>query len=191
MKHSSAGHFLWFTFRLFSHLFKKPNMVIESNLECEKTLFELNKKCWIFADRNVFSRTKDLQTIRMKITRQIKTLLVPGRQELNLKTRIKQTTNKNIFYLQEDKSTLSKYKEAVEKRLHILEEQGYVYAYETISNWGVFVFACICICMYLHVRLDAYETNSNWAVHVLVVNQIRLCIGSHLKLRGPPQQLCF
>jgi len=35
---------------------------------------------------------------------------------------------------QEDKSTLSKYKEAVEKRLHILEEQGYVYAYETISN---------------------------------------------------------
>ena len=33
----------------------------------------------------------------MKITRQIKTLLVPGRQELNLKTRIKQTTNKNIF----------------------------------------------------------------------------------------------
>ena len=189
MKHSSAGHFLWFTFRLFSHLFKKPNMVIESNLECEKTLFELNKKCWIFADRNVFSRTKDLQTIRMKITRQIKTLLVPGRQELNLKTRIKQTTNKNIFYLQEDKSTLSKYKEAVEKRLHILEEQGYVYAYETISNWGVFVFACIY--MYLHVRLDAYETISNWAVHVLVVNQIRLCIGSHLKLRGPPQQLCF
>merc|ERR1719178_450154 len=35
---------------------------------------------------------------------------------------------------QEDKSTLSKYKEAVEKRLHILEEQGYVYAYETINN---------------------------------------------------------
>lgn len=35
---------------------------------------------------------------------------------------------------QEDKSTLSKYKEAVEKRLHILEDQGYVYAYETISN---------------------------------------------------------
>jgi len=35
---------------------------------------------------------------------------------------------------QEDKSTLSKYKDAVEKRLHILEEQGYVYAYETISN---------------------------------------------------------
>jgi len=35
---------------------------------------------------------------------------------------------------QEDKSTLSKYKEAVEKRLHILEEQGYVYAYETIVN---------------------------------------------------------
>ena len=39
-----------------------------------------------------------------------------------------------LFCLQEDKSTLSKYKEAVEKRLHILEEQGYVYAYETISN---------------------------------------------------------
>ena len=91
--------------------------------------------------------------------------------------------------LQEDKSTLSKYKEAVEKRLHILEEQGYVYAYETISNWGVFVFACIY--MYLHVRLDAYETISNWAVHVLVVNQIRLCIGSHLKLRGPAQQLIY
>jgi len=90
---------------------------------------------------------------------------------------------------QEDKSTLSKYKEAVEKRLHILEEQGYVYAYETISNWGVFVFACIC--MYLHVRLDAYETISNWAVHVLVVNQIRLCIGSHLKLRGPAQLLIY
>jgi len=35
---------------------------------------------------------------------------------------------------QEDKSTLVKYKDAVEKRLHILEEQGYVYAYETISN---------------------------------------------------------
>merc|ERR1719167_1387246 len=35
---------------------------------------------------------------------------------------------------QEDKSTLSKYKDAVEKRLHILEDQGYVYAYETISN---------------------------------------------------------
>ena len=42
----------------------------------------------------------------------------------------------DLFDLQEDKSTLSKYKEAVEKRLHILEEQGYVYAYETISNWG-------------------------------------------------------
>ena len=40
----------------------------------------------------------------------------------------------DLFALQEDKSTLSKYKEAVEKRLHILEEQGYVYAYETISN---------------------------------------------------------
>ena len=40
----------------------------------------------------------------------------------------------DLFDLQEDKSTLSKYKEAVEKRLHILEEQGYVYAYETISN---------------------------------------------------------
>lgn len=38
------------------------------------------------------------------------------------------------LYFQEDKSTLSKYKEAVEKRLHILEDQGYVYAYETISN---------------------------------------------------------
>ena len=38
------------------------------------------------------------------------------------------------FDFQEDKSTLSKYKDAVEKRLHILEEQGYVYAYETISN---------------------------------------------------------
>jgi len=35
---------------------------------------------------------------------------------------------------QEDKSTLVKYKDAVEKRLHILEEQGYVYAYETINN---------------------------------------------------------
>jgi serine/threonine-protein kinase ULK/ATG1 len=34
----------------------------------------------------------------------------------------------------EDKNTLSKYKDAVEKRLHILEEQGYVYAYDTISN---------------------------------------------------------
>ena len=42
----------------------------------------------------------------------------------------------DLFDLQEDKSTLSKYKEAVEKRLHILEEQGYVYAYETISNWA-------------------------------------------------------
>ena len=82
-------------------------MVIESDLECEKTLFELNKKCRIFADRNVFSRTKDLQIIRMKITRQIKTLLVPGRQELNLKTRIKQTTNKNIFYLQDFKCQLN------------------------------------------------------------------------------------
>ena len=41
----------------------------------------------------------------------------------------------SMFCFQEDKSTLSKYKEAVEKRLHILEEQGYVYAYETISNW--------------------------------------------------------
>ena len=36
--------------------------------------------------------------------------------------------------LQEDKNTLSKYKDAVEKRLHILEEQGYVYAYDTIAN---------------------------------------------------------
>jgi len=35
---------------------------------------------------------------------------------------------------QEDKNTLSKYKDAVEKRLHILEEQGYVYAYDTIAN---------------------------------------------------------
>lgn len=35
---------------------------------------------------------------------------------------------------QEDKDTLKKYKDAVEKRLHILEEQGYVYAYETIVN---------------------------------------------------------
>lgn len=35
---------------------------------------------------------------------------------------------------QEDKSTLVKYKDAVEKRLHILEEQGYVYAYETINT---------------------------------------------------------
>jgi hypothetical protein len=29
---------------------------------------------------------------------------------------------------------LHRYKEAVEKRLHILEEQGYVYAYDTIVN---------------------------------------------------------
>jgi hypothetical protein len=36
--------------------------------------------------------------------------------------------------LQEDKAVLNRYKEAVEKRLHILEEQGYVYAYETIAN---------------------------------------------------------
>lgn len=35
---------------------------------------------------------------------------------------------------QEDRSTLCKYKQAVETRLHILEDQGYVYAYETISN---------------------------------------------------------
>jgi len=35
---------------------------------------------------------------------------------------------------QEDRATLNKYKDAVEKRLHILEEQGYVYAYETIVN---------------------------------------------------------
>lgn len=34
----------------------------------------------------------------------------------------------------EDKATLNKYKEAVEKRLHILEEGGHVYAYETIVN---------------------------------------------------------
>lgn len=38
----------------------------------------------------------------------------------------------DCIFSQEDKSTLLKYKEAVEKRLHILEEQGYVYAYETI-----------------------------------------------------------
>jgi len=35
---------------------------------------------------------------------------------------------------QEDRDTLMKYKEAVEKRLEILEEQGYVYVYETIAN---------------------------------------------------------
>jgi len=35
---------------------------------------------------------------------------------------------------QGDKNTLLKYKDAVEKRLQILEEQGYVYAYETIAN---------------------------------------------------------
>lgn len=33
---------------------------------------------------------------------------------------------------EDDKITLNKYKEAVEKRLHILEEQGYVYAYQTV-----------------------------------------------------------
>jgi len=35
---------------------------------------------------------------------------------------------------QDDKNTLIRYKDAVEKRLQILEEQGYVYAYDAISN---------------------------------------------------------
>jgi serine/threonine-protein kinase ULK/ATG1 len=34
---------------------------------------------------------------------------------------------------EEDKQALVKYKEAVEKRLHILEQQGFVQAYETVS----------------------------------------------------------
>lgn len=35
---------------------------------------------------------------------------------------------------EEDKSALTVYKEAVEKRLHILEEQGFVMAYQTLTN---------------------------------------------------------
>ena len=35
---------------------------------------------------------------------------------------------------EEDKNALAVYKEAVEKRLHILEEQGFVMAYPTINN---------------------------------------------------------
>jgi serine/threonine-protein kinase ULK/ATG1 len=34
---------------------------------------------------------------------------------------------------EEDKNALVRYKEAVEKRLHILEQQGFVQAYETAS----------------------------------------------------------
>jgi hypothetical protein len=34
---------------------------------------------------------------------------------------------------EEDKQALLRYKEAVEKRLHILEQQGFVQAYETTS----------------------------------------------------------
>jgi len=35
---------------------------------------------------------------------------------------------------EEDKNALALYKEAVEKRLHILEEQGVVMAYQTLNN---------------------------------------------------------
>ena len=35
---------------------------------------------------------------------------------------------------EEDKNALKVYKEAVEKRLHILEEQGFVMAYQTLNN---------------------------------------------------------
>ena len=35
----------------------------------------------------------------------------------------------------EEKNSLTKYKDAVEKRLQILEEQGYVHAYETMNHW--------------------------------------------------------
>ena len=35
---------------------------------------------------------------------------------------------------EEDKNALAVYKEAVEKRLHILEEQGFVMAYQTLNN---------------------------------------------------------
>ena len=35
---------------------------------------------------------------------------------------------------EEDKNSLTVYKEAVEKRLHILEEQGFVMAYQTLNN---------------------------------------------------------
>lgn len=34
----------------------------------------------------------------------------------------------------EDRNALSRYKDAVEKRLHILEEQGFVRAFETTSH---------------------------------------------------------
>ncbi len=34
----------------------------------------------------------------------------------------------------EDKDVLNKYKDAVEKRLHILEEQGFVQAFPTFSH---------------------------------------------------------
>ena len=36
---------------------------------------------------------------------------------------------------EEDKKSLAHYKDAVEKRLHILEQQGYVQAFETITYW--------------------------------------------------------
>ena len=35
---------------------------------------------------------------------------------------------------EEDRNSLTVYKEAVEKRLHILEEQGFVMAYQTLNN---------------------------------------------------------
>ena len=38
---------------------------------------------------------------------------------------------------EEDKNALVRYKDAVEKRLHILEQQGFVQAYETASYWEI------------------------------------------------------
>lgn len=40
---------------------------------------------------------------------------------------------------EEDKKSLAHYKDAVEKRLHILEQQGYVQAFETTSYWDFVV----------------------------------------------------
>ena len=145
MKHSCDGHFLLFTFRLFSHEFKKPNMVIESNLECQKTLFDLNKKCWIICRLLCFQEDKRFTNKENK-NKTNTTLLFPGRQELNLKAWIKQIFKIIPFLF----AGGQEHPEQVQRGggEEIAHSGG---AGIRLCIWNHFQLRRICICMYLHV----------------------------------------
>ena len=159
MKHSSAGHFLWFTFHLFPHEFKKAKRGDWKQL---KIFLFKTKSVELFADCYVFTRTKDLQTRRIK-TKQIQHFCFRE----DLKAWIKQIFKINPFLF----AGGQEHPEQVQRGggEEIAHSGG---AGIRLCIWNHFQLRRICICMYLHVF--ACTSRCIWNHFELS----RTCIGS-------------